>query len=157
MKKGSKHTQESIARMQMAMKKVKSWNDGSKEALERIEQCRKMGKKYGGTVFERGDHRLTGANNPNWKGGVTPELTRLRHTHQYKLWKKAVYEKDNYKCIWCGSSENIHADHIESFAKNKELRFEISNGRTLCYKCHLKTETWGWKSNKHYRGNEVSA
>lgn len=24
-----------------------------------------------------------------------------------------------------------------------ELRFELTNGRTLCKLCHMKTDTWG--------------
>lgn len=30
-----------------------------------------------------------------------------------------------------------------------ELRFELSNGRTLCVECHQKTDTYGEKAKKY--------
>jgi hypothetical protein len=37
----------------------------------------------------------------------------------------------------------LHPDHIKQFALYPELRYELSNGRTLCADCHRKTESWG--------------
>lgn len=83
---------------------------------------------------------------PNWKGGITPINLALRQTTEYKLWRKAVYERDNYTCQECGvKGGELHADHIRPFALFPELRTAISNGRTLCKKCHLQTDTWGYK------------
>src|SRR3990167_10064205 len=36
----------------------------------------------------------------NWQGGLTPTNKRIRNSHEYKLWRKAVFEKDNYTCVW---------------------------------------------------------
>jgi len=59
------------------------------------------------------------------------------------LWRKAVFERDNYTCIWCGKKDKtIQADHIQEFATHPELRFAIDNGRTLCKDCHFKRH-WG--------------
>ncbi len=103
---------------------------------------------YGKIISEwlRGIKRpyMTGKNNPSWKGGITPINTKIRESMEYKEWRKNVFEKDNYICQICGERGGIlHADHIKPFSLFIELRFELDNGRTLCKKCHLKTDTWG--------------
>jgi len=30
----------------------------------------------------------------------------------------------------------LHADHIERWSENEELRYVVDNGRTLCVPCH---------------------
>lgn len=39
----------------------------------------------------------------------------------------------------------LQADHIKSYLLFPNLRWEINNGRTLCFECHKKTGTWGKK------------
>lgn len=77
------------------------------------------------------------------KGGITPINTKIRQSSEYKLWRKSVFERDNYTCVWCGKKGNLNADHIKPFSLFPELRFAIDNGRTLCVDCHKTTETWG--------------
>lgn len=82
----------------------------------------------------------------NYKG-TTPELERLRKSSQYKLWRKEVFERDDYTCRFCGKrGGDLHADHEKPFAFFSELRFVIDNGRTLCEDCHRKTDTYGYKA-----------
>lgn len=82
----------------------------------------------------------------NWKGGKTKELTKLRNSSQYKRWRKSVFERDEYTCIFCGQKGGwLEADHIKQFAYYEDLRFDVNNGRTLCVDCHKKTDTYGWK------------
>ena len=81
---------------------------------------------------------------PMWKGGISSVNELIRKSFEYKLWRKAVFERDNYTCIWCGRKDKtIKADHIKRFADYPELRFAIDNGRTLCDKCHKTTDTYG--------------
>ena len=85
-----------------------------------------------------------GADCAAWRGGVTTENERLRKCSEYKLWRKSVFERDKYTCIFCGQhGGKLHADHIKPFAFFPELRFAIDNGRTLCEECHKKTDTYG--------------
>jgi 5-methylcytosine-specific restriction endonuclease McrA len=92
-----------------------------------------------------------------WKGGVTPVNKLIRSSGTYKSWRKSVFERDNYTCQECGARNGngktieLNADHIKPFAYFPELRFELSNGRTLCRPCHLKTDTFGNKAVFNFR------
>ena len=78
-----------------------------------------------------------------WKGGITPQNEAVRKSLEYRLWRMAVFERDNFTCVWCGRKDKtIQADHIQEFAIHPELRFAIDNGRTLCGDCHKKRH-WG--------------
>jgi 5-methylcytosine-specific restriction endonuclease McrA len=116
------------------------------------------GKKIG-TSWNKGKHIFynKGALNNNRKGGITPINEKIRTSVEYKLWRKAVFERDNYTCVWCFEKGGIlHADHIKPFAYYPELRFAIDNGRTLCKSCHEKTDTWG-NNNRGCNGRFIYA
>lgn len=99
--------------------------------------------------------QISGKNHWNWQGGKTDIIQKLRNSPEYKLWREAVFERDNFTCIWCGDNKggNLQADHIKPFCDYPELRFAIDNGRTLCKSCHLKTDTFGRKA-LNYKNNE---
>lgn len=83
-----------------------------------------------------------------WKGGITPIHQAIRTSSRYANWRRMVFERDNWTCIQCGRKGNIQADHIKPFSLFPKLRFDMSNGRTLCVSCHKKTDTYGAKSWK---------
>ena len=69
---------------------------------------------------------------------------RIESMQEYKDWRQAVFERDEYTCQECGQrGGKLHAHHILRFSEYPELRFDVSNGRTLCVACHLLTETFG--------------
>lgn len=79
------------------------------------------------------------SNNPNWKGGITNENKKERQSDKYKEWRISVFVRDNYTCQHCKIIGGIlHSHHIKHFSKNKDLRFDINNGLTLCFNCHKK-------------------
>lgn len=75
-------------------------------------------------------------------GQQAPFIRRIsdkRNTPEYATWRKAVLERDNYKCTQCGTSEGtLIAHHIKSFNQFVKLRTDINNGITLCDHCHRK-------------------
>ena len=86
----------------------------------------------------------SGENSSAWRGGVSAENEKARKSPEYKMWRKAVFERDRFTCVMCGiSGVKLHADHIKPFAYYKDLRYDIDNGRTLCVPCHLSTDTYG--------------
>ena len=120
---------------------------GKKHTKESIEKMRKarLGLKFSLESRKRCSNAKKGDKHPNWRGGITPINQRIRYSFEMKLWRKAVFERDKYTCIWCGDKKggNLNADHIKPFALYPELRFAIDNGRTLCVNCHKTTETYG--------------
>lgn len=88
---------------------------------------------------------LPGDKHPRWKGD-RKKVKRPITSFEGKIWRKAVYEKDDYTCQICGERGGIlQADHIKPYCLYPELRFDINNGRTLCIECHKQTDTYGWK------------
>jgi len=82
----------------------------------------------------------TEENNPNWQGGKTIQRQSEMAKIEYKQWRKSVYIRDNYTCQHCGQiGGNLEAHHIKSWKDYPELRHEITNGVTLCIRCHRKT------------------
>lgn len=91
--------------------------------------------------------------NPFWKGGITSLRALIYASSEYRKWRKLVFERDNFTCQECSRvGEKLNADHIKPFSLFPELRFVVSNGRTLCIDCHKKTPTYGnfLFTNKNY-------
>lgn len=57
----------------------------------------------------------------------------------YKAWRKDVYKRDHHKCQWPGCKyrgRKVYAHHIRPWSSYPSLRFDVSNGITLCYNHH---------------------
>ena len=79
----------------------------------------------------------------NKTGWRTNKNTLIRQSKKYKEWRKSVFVRDDYTCQICGKrGVKLNVDHIKSFALYPELRFDITNGRTLCEECHKETDTY---------------
>ena len=130
---GFRHTEKSKIKMSESNKGNKSHHWG-KHRSEKVR--RKMSKS----------HR--GKKSYNWKGGQAINKV-IRASLEYRLWREAVFKRDNWTCKWCrvrsraGKIVILNADHIKQFAYFPKLRFAIDNGRTLCIDCHKKTNTYG--------------
>ena len=112
-------------------------NTGIKFTEERKQKIRL--KALGRAGWSAGKKRpeMAKENNPNWKGGITPTNTTIRCSMEYEQWRKNVFERDNYICQMCEQwGGTLNANHIKKFADHPELRLEITNGITLCKRCH---------------------
>ena len=107
-------------------------------------------------VKARGE-KNRGENHYRWKGGVSRLNSAVRRLPENRKWSLAVREREK-KCVWCGTKENLNADHIIPLAEllikhniiNREQArgckelWDINNGQSLCQKCHCK------KDNRKY-------
>jgi hypothetical protein len=114
------------------------WNVGKKWTEEQKAKLKEVRKSQDWSWMLKPEYRYRLAR-WSWKGGITTENHRIRDSREMKLWRRAVFERDNYTCQDCGQVGNqLQAHHIKPFAYFPELRFAINNGTTLCIKCHKK-------------------
>jgi len=143
--KGTKHTEETKRKIGLASR-------GNKANLGRIPTLKarknmgiaQKGRKHSLQTRKKIGESHSGERCTWWKGGVTPINFKVRNSLEYKLWREAVFKRDNWTCVWCGKrGGELNADHIKPFCDYPELRFSIDNGRTLCVLCHRTTSTYG--------------
>lgn len=71
-----------------------------------------------------------------------------RSSARYIEWRKSVLSRDNYTCRSCGTKNNLQAHHIIHWVdsrNNKNIRYDVDNGITLCKECHLKAHGGRWR------------
>lgn len=62
--------------------------------------------------------------------------TKSKRGFKDVAWSTMVKERDGNKCTRCGSIYELHAHHVHSYKSHPDLRYEVSNGITLCAVCH---------------------
>lgn len=112
----------------------------------------KKGKHHSiSTEFKKGHkpYPVYGEKNHFWKGGICFENYKLRRSAKFAKWRKKVFERDNYTCWICEErGAMLHPHHLKKFSDYPELRFEVSNGLTLCEFCHKTYTEFGNQWNK---------
>lgn len=148
-RKGIKNTDEVRAKISKAHMGVKLSEQHRKTLLG---NKRALGMKHSDGTKKDMSIKRSGKNNPMWKGGVTPVNRSIRTSVKYKIWRKSIFQRDRYTCVLCFATGCVlNADHIKPFSLYPELRFELSNGRTLCVPCHKNTDTFAGKIKKYER------
>ena len=56
----------------------------------------------------------------------------------YIDWRNKVLKRDGFACQMpsCKIKKRLQVHHITPWSESSSLRYEISNGITLCYNCH---------------------
>lgn len=90
--------------------------------------------KFGGGIFCSKDCSYIDKIRPV---DETIQNRRLRLRAEFFEWRKSVYERDNWTCQKCGKrGGKLNAHHIIAVSADPSLVYDISNGITLCQKCH---------------------
>jgi 5-methylcytosine-specific restriction endonuclease McrA len=109
--------------------------------------------------FQIGNTIQSGDKHYNWKGGISTLTSSIRSSGKYLIWRKACFDRDNYKCSECGSKKTLCVHHKKFFSEilrdNNitsleeafacEELWDISNGTTLCDKHHKMIHKIGEK------------
>ncbi|MGH2515415.1 MAG: FAD-dependent thymidylate synthase [Ktedonobacterales bacterium] len=81
-----------------------------------------------------------GANNPQWRGGITPTAIQIRKG--LKNLRPHVFARDTNRCRLCGNkSKHLTVHHVLPVWARPDLTLDINNMVTLCRPCHLKVNT----------------
>lgn len=110
----------------------------------------KPGRRYCSSVCRGADpasrQKISGPNHYAWKGGISPANQAQRKSREYSHWRTAVFRRDGFTCQRCGQKgRRLHAHHLKSWADHPQLRFELSNGQTLCLLCHASVHNRPFK------------
>lgn len=104
--------------------------------VRRTNKGRRFDPEVGRRQSEWLKGRFVGSKNPNWRGDAVKKDHRERSSKRARDWAMAVKDRDGWKCVKCDATEGLHAHHIVSWSRSKALRYELSNGMTLCPTCH---------------------
>jgi len=88
--------------------------------------------------FQKGNLLGKTRENSTYSGDwITPENQKIRISVEYRLWREAVFMKDDWTCQKYGTrGGSLHPHHILNFAQYPELRFDVDNGITFSEKAH---------------------
>ena len=155
---GKKHSEEAIAKMRKPKSEAHKANLRKPKNAEWVANWRAARIRNGSFANskqqrERHSVLMTGAANPNWKGGLsfipyppswTPALRR------------GIRDRDGHVCQVCGTTKNsrsLEVHHID-YDKNN---CDPSNLIALCISCHRKTnfDRSTWESLLKAKVNEI--
>lgn len=104
---------------------------------------------------------FSGSNNPKWKGDEATTIRDGRELPKYRDWRKSVFNRDLYTCQCCGARNGngkyiaLEAHHIFNWKDNEDLRYDETNGITLCKECHMDFHSkYGKRNNTDVQFNE---
>jgi 5-methylcytosine-specific restriction endonuclease McrA len=116
--------------------------------------------------------KMSGERSNWWQGGITPLYYQIRHLIENKLWREAIFRRDDFTCQKCNKRGVwLEAHHLKSFStllkeflsiynqfspqEDKETLvrlamshspfWDITNGITLCGDCHNKTKNHAFR------------
>lgn len=158
--KGKKHTEESKRKMSKSLigrKPPKTafkkghvpWIKGKKGMIKHTSQQIEKMKKNNGRHWLGKKRNIT----PGWREKMVAGIKRAwdkkgrkkykRSFHvrdsRYLKWRSDVFKRDNWTCQTCGARGYVEAHHIKPWVKFINLRYDVTNGVTLCKECHNLT------------------
>lgn len=148
---GKHHSKMTINKMKKSLKGRSVWNKNKPWSEEVKIKMRKPHKDFSDPEKIRmiRSNAIKGNKHPNWKGGITPENMAIRQSIEFRLWREAVFARDNWTCQKTKiKGGKLHAHHIKPFSQFPELRFAVDNGITFSMESHkIFHKIYGRKNN----------
>jgi hypothetical protein len=120
---GSTHTAESRAKISVGASRPRPWLRGEANGMFGVVQ----------------------ADNPNWRGGISPERQRIYASSAWKAVRREVIIRDGGVCLRCGAipsgARSLHLHHVDSWADAPNRRLDPTNLVSMCRKCHEWTHS----------------
>lgn len=98
--------------------------------------------------------RRTGPSHPLWDPDLSieeRERRRLLEAPEYRVWRRAVMERDDFTCHCCGKrGGSLCCHHLDGWNWCEEGRYSVDNGVTLCNgaaECHERFHAKFGKGN----------
>lgn len=112
---------------------IKASAGGWKHSPEMCAHLSKINK--GKHHSEEAKAKMRASHQRRWAGHISADPRRVEF---YEVWRREVLKRDKRTCQRCGKvGGKLHAHHIKPWAAFPELRYEVSNGKTLCANpCH---------------------
>lgn len=64
------------------------------------------------------------------------KLLKRENNRRLKEWKEQSKDRDNHKCVMCGTDKMIQSHHILSYKMYPDYRYDLDNAICLCPKHH---------------------
>ena len=70
-----------------------------------------------------------------------PKKRRIKGNKKYIAWRTSVFKRDKNACQRCGVKRHknvvLQAHHVRPWSLYPTYRYDITNGITLCRRCHF--------------------
>ncbi len=140
--KGRTPSAETKLKMSLAQK-GKTHSKETKLKISHAKKGKTYEERYGTERAVEIRLKISRAVKVNWeKLGVQGDPRSYRVCYEHNKWRITVFERDDYTCQDCGQhGGELEAHHISQWSTHPLLRFVLSNGKTLCVKCHKKVHS----------------
>jgi 5-methylcytosine-specific restriction endonuclease McrA len=101
-----------------------------------------LGRKHTPMEIERIRESVSGENNHNWKGGITPEQKKFYSSPEWKEIQRQVWIRDKGICQVCGEKYvygkmlmfEVHC--IIRYSEYPDKHLDMNNLHLVCKRCH---------------------